>query len=279
MKRLLTFLGVAALSIQGASALITVPKEFPSEKVNGNSATQKDQLSSLISRYENDVVLLANPPEAFSKQVKNTTPSPAATEKLKSLGSTDGTLSVNSLAAAVTALGRQTPAESPTIVASAIALLAGLPGGASPENCEIIARAAINAIPVDLAGAPTLISFIIGVSVKDLPPTVAIETLKSLRDFVINEVSGAEKQAILALAVDEALVDQGIMSSYTASPEFLVLADNFATDQLAETSFSGDQGTITQGAAFSPGGAGSVGGSGNTGNQPADNSENPPPAS
>src|SRR6188474_3163500 len=79
MKKFLTLLGVAAISIQGASALISVPKDFPSEKVNGNSATNKDQLSTLVSRYRNDVVLLANPPEAYSKAVKNTVAAPAST--------------------------------------------------------------------------------------------------------------------------------------------------------------------------------------------------------
>jgi hypothetical protein len=83
-------------------------------------------------------------------------------------------------------------------------------------------------------------------------------------------------QAGQALALDQALVTAGILSPYTANPEFLVLANNFVANQLDETFFSGDQGVINQGWLI-PGAPGSAGGAGSTGNQIPN--QDPPPAS
>jgi hypothetical protein len=280
MKKILTFIGVAALAVQGAFALISVPASFPLEKVNGNSATGKDQLAMLVSRYQNDVVLLANPPSAYSKEVQAVAASPASTEKLKALGTTGGAkLSSDSLASAVSALVRQNPNDAPTIVASAVELLKSVPGGQSVINREKIAKAAIKGLPDDLKNEPKLIAFIIGVAAGGLNDTAVASLVKSLRDFSIDSAPEAE-QPTLALSVDQALVDAGVLSPYTASPEFLVMADNFAEGQLGETLFSGDQGTINQGAVLAPGAAGSAGGSGSAGNQinPTPTPQ-PPPAS
>lgn len=267
MKKILTLLGVATLAVQGAYALISVPASFPTDGMNGNSATQKDQLSLLISRYQNDVVLLVNPPSEFSKDVLNIKPSPATSDKLKSLATTGNSkITVGSLASAVTAMVRQNPADAPTIVASATALLKTVPGGQSAENREEIARAAIKGLPEDLKNEPQLIAFIIGVAAEGMSTSGVASLVKSLRNFAIDS-KPENQQSALALSVDEALVDAGILSPYNASPEFLVMVDNFAQGELGESFFSGDQGTINQGAVFAPGAAGSAGGSGSSGNQ------------
>ena len=279
MKTYLTLLGLAILGIHGAFAVITVPTDFPMARVNGNTATDKDQVALLVSRYQNDVVLLVNPADAYSKEILNTAPSAATAEKLRALGSTAGNISVDSLSSAVTALVRQNPADAPTIVASAIDMLRGLPGGKSPENREKIARAAIQGLPDDVKDESRLIAFIIGVSVQGLGNTAVANLVKSLRNFAIGTAMESQQTA-LALSVDEALVDEGILSPYAGSPEFLALADTFASDQLADTFFSGDQGVINQGALFSPGAAGSAGGSGGAGNQVIQPTPTPaPPAS
>jgi hypothetical protein len=267
MKKFLTLLGIATMAFHGAPALITVPKTFPTEGMNGNTATQKDQLSLLISRYQNDVVLLVNSPESYSEAIQNTKAAPATVDKLKALATSSGPLTLDSLASAVTALARQNPADAPAIVASALALLNDVPGGLSPENRESIGRAAINGLPENSGNQSRLVAIITGVTLKGVQQSLAPEVLKSLRDAAIAKASGTEAQAALALSVDEALVAEGIVSAYAASPEFLAFADNFATDQLEETNFSGDQGVITQGAVFSPGSAGSAGGQGSSGNQ------------
>jgi hypothetical protein len=274
MKKIFTFLGIAVLAMQGAFALITVPASFPSNKVNGQTATQKDQLALLVARYQNDVVLLVNSASDFSSQVQNIKANPATMEKLKALATTGGNgLTADSLAAAVTALTRQNPADAAVIAASALELLKGVPAGQSPENRLLIARAAINGLPDNLNGRGNLIALIIGVTADDLAAPAVADLVKAAREFAIADVP-QNQQADMALAVDEALLDLGVVSSFTAAPEFLALVDNFAESQLQETFFSGDQGVISQGAVFSPGATGSAGGSGNTGNQ-----VEPPPAS
>lgn len=267
MKKILTFLGVAALAVNGAYALISVPASFPVNGSSGGNATDKDQLALLVSRYQNDVVLLVNSPSDFSKDVQNVTATPAITDKLKNLATSgDSKLTAASLASAVTAMVRQNPADAPTIVASATALLKSVPGGQSPTNREEIARAAIKGLPDDLQNQPKLIAFIIGVAAEGLKSSEVASLVKSLRNFAIDS-KPENQQPALALSVDEALVDAGILSPYNASPEFLVMVDNFAQGELGEAFFSGDQGTINQGAVFSPGAAGSAGGSGSSGNQ------------
>lgn len=279
MKKFFTILGVAALAVQGSYALISVPATFPLEKVNGSTATQKDQLALLVSRYQNDVVLLVNPPSAYAKAVQDVSAAPATMEKLQALGTSgNANLTVTSLASAVTAMVRQNPGDAPTIVASAIELLKKVPGGQSVENREAIARAAIKGLPEDVKDESKIIAFIIGVAAEGMNASSVASLVKSLRNFAIDTAPEAQ-QPNLALSVDEALVDAGVLSPYTASPEFLVMADNFSEGQLAESFFSGDQGTINQGAVFSPGAAGSAGGSGSSGNQVPTPTPNPPPAS
>ena len=291
MKKIFTILGVATLTLQGAFALISVPASFPVDKVNGQTATQKDQLALLVARYQNDVVLLVNSPADFSKTVQDTTANPATVDKLKALATAGGNqLTADSLAAAVTALTRQNPADAAIIAASALELLKSVPAGQSPENRLAIARATINGLPDNLNNRSNLIALVIGVTAEDLSTANAVELVKAARNFAI-EGAPQNRQGDVAVSVDEALLDLGILSSYTAAPEFLALVDNFAQSQLQDTFFSGDQGAITQGAVFGPGAAGSAGGSGNTGNQVGsgdsdgnssssnNNSPVPPPAS
>ena len=279
MKKIFTFLGAAAFAVQGAFALISVPTSFPLDKVNGASATQKDQVAMLLSRYENDVVLLINPVTSYSKEVQAVNAVPATVDKLKALATSGGaTLTSDSISAAVAALVRQNPSDAPAIVASAIELLKGTPGGQSAENQEKLARSAIKSLPEGLTDEPKLITFIIGVSAENLKNAEVVELVKSLRNFAIDS-EPERQQPKQALALDEQLVNEGIVTSYAASPEFLAWADNFAQGQLAETFFSGDQGAIDQGAVFAPGSPGSPGGAGSTGNQIAPNRVDPPPAS
>jgi hypothetical protein len=279
MKKIFIFLGVAALAVQGAFALISVPASFPLEKVNGDNATQKSQLALLVARYQNDVVLLVNSSEAFAKDVQDITAAPATTDRLNALGTAGGAkLTTDSLAAAVTALVRQNPAEAPNVVASALELLRNLPGGLSPENREKIARAAVQGLPDNLRDEPRIVAFVIGVAARGLNATEVANLVKSVRGFVIANAP-ENAQPTLALAVDEALVDAGVLTPHSATPEFLAMADNFASDQLAETFFSGDQGVINQGAFFAPGSAGSAGGAGSTGNQVQPTPTPAPPAS
>lgn len=284
MKKTFAVLGLAAaLSIQASWALISVPVDFPTDGVNGSKASDKEQLALLVSRYQNDIVLLVNPTDAYSKEILNTKAAPATMERLQALGTSNGKLSVDSLASAVTVLVRQNPSQAPVIVASALAMLDKLPGGRNAENRAKIARAAIAGLPEDLKEEARIIALITGVAAQGLSQTAATLLVKNLRDFAISNEPG-NQQSAFALAVDQALVNEGILSPYAGSPEFLVMADNynFAGAELGETFFSGDQGAINQGAVFSPGSAGSAGGAGNVGNQNQDAEPTPtppPPAS
>ena len=274
MKKLLALFGVAALSIQGASGIITIPKDYPLDAANVGKATKKEQLAMLVSQYQNDVVLLANPFDSFSQEIQDTAPSADAVEKLRSLATAGGsTLTVDSLASAVTAMVRLNPNSGSVILASAMEVVKDLPGAFSYENRIALGRAAIRGLPEGEDKAKQT-SMIIGTSVRGLKQMASTNIIRELRDFAIGEGS--------AYVLDQALVDAGILSAYVGSPEFLVMADNFAADQLDETFFSGDQGTINQGGVYAPGGQGSAGGSGGTGSQSGGSTPTPtppPPAS
>lgn len=294
-KSFLLLLAVAATAVPSAFALIAVPRDFPVESTNGDQATDRDRLDSLVAFYRNDVVLLANPEEAFSKEIREAAGAPSTREKLKTLATAGGVeLTADSLAAATAALVRQNPADAMGIVASAMELLGENSRKISVEDRYLIARGAISGLPYELRERPALIANVIGVTVRGLKQIASTDLVRRLREFAINDSPLGERdfkgavasapamgdaplnnsQSAFALALDEALVNAGILSPYAASPEFLAMASNFAADQLEETFFSGDQGVINQGAAFAPGAAGSAGGSGSSGNQPE-----PPPAS
>jgi hypothetical protein len=293
-KVLGVFLTLAISSSSPVFALIAVPRDFPLETTNGEQTSETDRLATLVSFYRNDVVLLANPEEAFAKEIREATGTPILREKLKTLATAGGAeLTADSISAAAAALVRQSPSEAPVIMASAMELWSTSTRKVSVDDRYVIARGAISGIPYEMKERPALIASIIGISALSLKQIASTDLVRRLREFAITdapfgwadykgtpapELPAGDApltpvQSGFALALDEALVAAGILSPYAASPEFLAMANNFASDQLDETFFSGDQGVINQGAVFAPGSAGSAGGSGNSGNQP------PPPAS
>ncbi len=294
-KSLLLLATVVVSGLHSAFALIAVPRDFPLELTNGDQATDRDRLATLVSFYRNDVVLLANPEEAFAKEIREAAGTPSTREKLKTLATAGGSeLTADSLAAATAALVRRSPADAMAITASAMELLQENSRKVSVEDRYLVARGAISGLPYELRERPSLIANIIGVSVRGLKQLASTDLVRRLRDFAINDSPIGERdfkgavtavgagplnnqQSAYALALDQALVNAGILSPYAASPEFLAMANNFASDQLEETFFSGDQGAINQGAVFSPGAAGSAGGSGNSGNQIGPTPPPPPP--
>ncbi len=303
MKTLLTLLGATLLTAQFAQAIIVIPRDYPIGSVTNGTASGRDHAANLISHYRNDVVLLANPEKSLAPEIQNLAASPAAVEKLKALATSGGTaLDADSLAAAVSAMVRLNPDQAGTITASAMNIMADLPGGLSEENRLIVGRAAIRGLPDNYANKPEMISQIVGVTVRGLKQRDSTKIVRSLREYAIGEVpvyvadykGGAGNdggvvdggmtpdQASTAYAIDQSLVENGILSPFSSTPEFLVLADNFAADQLGNTFFSGDQGVIDQGQFFSPGAVGSPGGVGSSEDQlpnPTPGPTPPPPAS
>lgn len=293
-KTLLLAVTAAAACLHSSLAVITVPRDFPLELTNGDQAVGNDHLAKLVSVYRNDVVLLANPEEAFAKEIREMAGTPAMREKLQKLATAGGSqLTADSLGAAAAALTRQNPADAPIIMASALELLSENPKKISLEDRYTVGRGVISGIPYVLKDRSALIASVVGVGARGLKQVASTDLVRRLRDFAINDYPAGERdfkgavassgdpsltgpQAAQALSLDEAFVAAGILSPYTASPEFLVMANNFAADQLADTFFSGDQGVINQGGIFAPGGAGSAGGSGSSGNQI---NPEPPPAS
>lgn len=286
----------AAACLQSSHAVITIPRDFPLELTNGDESVNTNHLARLVSVYRNDVVLLSNPEESFAKEIREAKGTPALREKLQSLATAGGSkLTADSLAAAAAALARQNPADVPLIMASALEVLSEDPRHVSLEDRYTVARGVIGGLPYDLKERPALVASAVGIAARGLKHVPTTDLVRRLRDFAIHDyptgdsntretVAGtngatgpalSSLQAGQALALDEAFVTAGILSPYTANPEFLVLANNFAADQLEETFFSGDQGVIDQGAVFAPGSPGSPGGAGSTGNQIPE----PPPAS
>lgn len=297
LKSLLLLLAVAAAGLQSAFALIAIPRDFPLEGTNGDQISSRDRLDELVSLYRNDVVLLANPEEAYAREIQDTTGNPLTREKLKSMATTGGSaLTADSLAAATAAMVRQNPSNAAVIMASAMDLLEENSKKVSVEDRYLVGRAAVSGLPYALPKRTELTAFIIGIAGRDLKHVAVTDLVRRLRDYAIGDLpvgerdfkgavagySPSNQDPSYSLALDQALVNAGILSPYSASPEFLVFANNFAGDQLADTFFSGDQGTINQGAVFAPGSAGSAGGSGSSGNQvnptPTPNPP-PPPAS
>lgn len=298
VKTLCAAAAAAVVFLDTSSALITIPRDFPLEMTNGDQALNNDHLAKLVSVYRNDVVLLANPEESYAKEIRETTGTATIREKLQKLATAGGSqVTAESLGAAAAALTRQNPQDAPVIMASAMELLSDNPKRIALEDRYTVARGVISGIPYDLKDRTDLIASVIGVSARGMKPVASTDLVRRLRDFAIGDFPAGERdfkggiasspspmsgqQAAQALALDESLVDAGILSPYSATPEFLALADNFAADQLADTFFSGDQGVINQGQIFSPGAAGSAGGSGTSGNQinPTPTPTPPPPAS
>jgi hypothetical protein len=292
--RVLALVAALSASVQLAPAVIRVQRDYPMQGGAGEAVSDQDRLASLVALYRNDVVLLANPEEAFAKEIRETRGNPATMEKLRSLSTTNGEkLSAGALATSVAAVVRQNPQNAPSVVASGLELLSNDYKGLTLDERFTVASGGIKGIPYEVSNRPQLIAAIIGVSVRGMKQADATKLVRQLREFAIYDTPFSNvdskggyasvpsaapegdtvdgEKAGFALALDQALVEAGILSPFPADPAFVAMASNFATDQLAETFFSGDQGVINQGALFSPGGAGSSGGSGNTGNQP------PPP--
>lgn len=285
----------ATVCLQSSFAVLTVPRDFPLDLTNGDQAVGNNHIAKLVSVYQNDVVLLANPEESFSRDIREAAGTPELREKLQQLAAAGGSpVTPESLGQAAAALTRQNPENAPTIMASALELLNANPSKISLEDRYAVARGVISGLPDDLRNHADLVASVVGISARGLKQVSTTELVRRLRDFAINDTPAGSAGntltgplAAYAQGLDEAMVAAGILSPYTATPEFLVLAENFANDQLAETFFSGDQGVINQGAAFAPGAAGSAGGSGSTGNQVSGGSggsgnqinPEPPPAS
>lgn len=252
--------------------------------------SDRDRLSQLVSLYRNDVVLLANPEESYAREIREMAGTSPIREKLKALatGGAAG-LSADSIAAATAAMVRQDPSNAAAIMASAMDLLEEMPGKASVEDRYRVGSSAIGGLPQDFRRRTELTAFIIGISVRDLKMTSITDLVRRLREYAIGDLPAGErdfKDAVAgsipsnrdsgySLALDQALVDAGILSPFAASPDFLVLANNFSSEQLAETFFSGDQGTINQGGLMPGSSAGGASGSGSGGQIPPP----PPPAS
>jgi hypothetical protein len=282
-RAVLLTVAAATACLQSSFAVLTVPRDFPLDLTNGDNAANGNQIAKLVSVYRNDVVLLANPEENFAKEIREAVGTPELRDKLRQLASASGSqVTAESLGQAAAALTRQNPENAPIIMAAAMELLAQDPRSISIEDRYAVARGVISGLPDELKNHADLVAAVVGVSARGLKQIATTDLVRRLRDFAINDLPGASgegltsTQAGYALNLDAAMVEAGILSPYTATPEFLAMADNFANDQLAETFFSGDQGVINQGAVFAPGAAGSAGGSGGTGNQI---NPEPPPAS
>src|SRR5690242_10477553 len=102
---------VAAATLPSSFAILTINRDFPVELASGGETIKgRDKLAKLVAVYQNDVVLLANPEENYSKEIRETVGTPAIKEKLKALATTGGAgMNVDSLAAATAALVRQNP--------------------------------------------------------------------------------------------------------------------------------------------------------------------------
>ncbi len=281
---------MAAVCLQGSFAIIAIPRDYPLETTGDGPMSDRDRLSQLVSLYRNDVVLLANPEESYVREIREMDGTSPIREKLKALATGGGAgLSADSIAASTAAMVRQDPTNTAVIMASAMDLLEEMPGKASVEDRYLVGRAAIGGLPHDFRQRTELTAFIIGIAARDLKMAAITDLVRRLREYAIGDIPAGERDfkdtvaggvpssrdSAYSLALDQALVEAGILSPYAASPEFLVLANNFASEQLAETFFSGDQGTINQGGVMSGGSAGGASGSGSGGQI----TPPPPPAS
>lgn len=248
-----------------ANAIIVVATDFPTENggVGLGQATSKSQLSDLVGLYSNDVALLVASDENYSDAIKETVPNSAIEEELRkrALAGSDS-LTMQSLASAVSEMVRAAPQNAPLIMASAIALLSDLPGGDSPANRITLAQTALLAIPPDQPNGADYAARVIGVTAKGQKGGEVAQTVISLRDFSTSGVP-VDQQVASTLSLDEALVSEGVLRPTIATPEFVTLAQAYSTAPVPATGFSGDQG-VTNAGGFG-GFGGSSGGSGNSG--------------
>lgn len=283
-------MALTAVFLQGSFAIIAIPRDYPLETTGEGPMSDRDRLSQLVSLYRNDVVLLANPEESYAREIREMDGTFPIREKLKALATAGGAgLSADSISAATAAMVRQDPSNAAAIMASAMDLLEEMPGKVSVEDRYLVGSAAIGGLPQDFRRRTELTAFIIGIAARDLKMAAITDLVRRLRDYAIGDIPAGERDfkdtvagagpssrdSAYSLALDQALVEAGILSPFAASPEFLVLANNFASEQLAETFFSGDQGVINQGGVFPGGTSGGASGSGSGSQIPPP----PPPAS
>jgi hypothetical protein len=282
--------------VQIASAVIRVQRDYPLQSTNGDLVGEQDRLALLVSLYRNDVVLLANPEEAFAKEIRETSGNTATMDKLRSLSATNGEkLSAGALATSVAAVVRQNPQNAAMVVASGLEMLSNDYKGLTLDERFTIASGGIKGIPYEVKNRPQLVAAIIGVAVRGLKTSESTKLVRQLREFTIFDTpfSGVDskggyasvpsaapegdtldgEKAGIALALDQALVEAGILSPYAANPQFIAMASNFVSDQQAEPFFFQNGGSLGP-PLFSPGGPGAPGSPGEPGNQPPE-----PPAS
>jgi len=277
MNKLAASAAILALLILGqpkAEAVIVVAADYPitGESAETGQAASKSQLSELIGLYNNDVALLINPTENFSQAIKDAVADPAIEKELLQLAlANSDQLTLQSLSAAVSDMVAAAPQNAHIIMASAIAMLSNLPGGDSPANNITLAQTALLAIsPTEEKGADYA-ALVIGVAAKGQKPAEAARTVIALRAFASSGLS-PERQVATTLALDKALVSEGVLQVTMATPEFSTLAQAFATTPPPNDSeFSGDQGAITTG------GGGFGGSSGGTGNNSGQQTPTPTP--
>ncbi len=279
MKRLLVTLGIAGVAASGAVAAELVPVDFPTSNLGETTFSQREALAYLVTLYRNNVVLLSNPSGSYSEAIQKTVPNPAIVSKLTQLAGANGPVSLTSLTEAVSALVAANPSNAPEIVASALSIAKGLPGNLNTENRVAIGKAALRALPPNLPDGTRIVALIIGVSAYPLAQMPATYVVRTLRDYVLNDLSGSllaslsdgktylGKNAVSddpgALNLDRALINQGIISPFDAGEDFALLRNFLLTEQLPFSFY----GSNPMGPLFSPGGPGSPGDPGNPGPQ------------
>jgi len=277
MKKAFSLLAAVILVAQGAQAMISVPRDFPTSYIGDNGEVKgKSQLPSLVAYYQNEVVLLANPEKQYSETIQKTVANPDITKKLEAAAAANGKLSEEALAAAVTKLVQENPELAPQIVASALYILGDIPGGLSSENRKMIAQAAILGVPKGKKDTPLLTARIIGVALRGTENGTTPALVRSLRTFAIASISDGtapDKTADSALDLDQAMIAEGILSPYGATDDFLRLARDWDPDPQQVVDFG------APGNAAALGGFGGSGGGGSNGDTIPTPTPEPSPSS
>lgn len=288
-----------------ASAIIIISTDYPLGEMpaNAGQASNKSQLSQLVGLYNNDVALLINPDESYSKAIKEALPDPTIEKELRDRAlATSDKLTLQSLSGAVSDMVKASPENAYLILASAIAMTSDLPGKDSPANRITLARTALLAIPADDKNGTDYAARVIGVAAKDQKDSEIAQTVIALREFAVSGVPfndqvsreidskivrpvttgdyanagvPTDREIASTLLLDRALVAEGVLSPVMATPEFVNWARAYAvTSPVSE--FSGDQGAINTGGFGGFGGSG--GGAGNSSGQNPTPTPTPTPA-
>jgi len=272
MKKSGAILGAIVLLSFGtpqAHAVVIVTADYPMNEVKGGpKATDKGQLSQLVSLYENDVALMANSDKDYSKAISEAKSDPAVEAELQKLA---GTLTLESLADAVATLVKATPENSLVIMASAVNLMANLEGGLSTENRVVLGKAALLAIPDGTEKSAFYAALIVGVAAKGQEQADITKTVITLRNFSLSDLPES-KLVDGAGILDAALVKEGILTPIAATEAFVALAQTFNNTPAGEVPLgaipaddvsTGDQGVTNTGPSTGGASGGSGGGGGN----------------